>query len=591
MRAEAMRYLNHPQTGQAGITHRRLAKRLALLLLFPVMANSQMTGAGYDRPSGDPKLSRSVVMAPSGMVATSHTLAAQAGVEVLKRGGNAIDAAIAANAVLGVVEPMSCGIGGDLFAIVWDAKSRKLYGLNASGRSPLGISRQLIRERGHERIPLKGPLSWSVPGCVSGWQALHDRFGKLPLAKSLAPAIRYARDGFPVTQIIAGYWKSGEVILSETPTASRAFLKDGRAPGEGKRMTNRDLAKVYRAIGKEGAKAFYEGWIAGEIVRYSESVGGLITLRDLKQHTADWVEPVSASYRGYDVWELPPNGQGIAALQILNVLEQHDIAAMGHNSADFIHLYTEAKKLAFADRAKFYADPQVEKNLPVAELISKPYAKRQAKRIDMAKAALRVPAGDPRLAKGDTIYLTAVDKDRNVVSLIQSNYYGFGSGHVPGNVGFVMQNRGTLFAMDENHHNRLEPNKRPFHTIIPAMVTRDGKPFLSFGVMGGDMQPQGHAQVLVNIIDHGMNVQAASDAARVRHDGSDTPTGDIMSDGGRLIVESGVSDEAVEELKKRGHNVSRGGSGGGYQAIRIDYETGLLHGGSEARKDGAAIGY
>ena len=322
MRAEAMRYLNHPQTGQAGITHRRLAKRLALLLLFPVMANSQMTGAGYDRPSGDPKLSRSVVMAPSGMVATSHTLAAQAGVEVLKRGGNAIDAAIAANAVLGVVEPMSCGIGGDLFAIVWDAKSRKLYGLNASGRSPLGISRQLIRERGHERIPLKGPLSWSVPGCVSGWQALHDRFGKLPLAKSLAPAIRYARDGFPVTQIIAGYWKSGEVILSETPTASRAFLKDGRAPGEGERMTNRDLAKVYRAIGKEGAKAFYEGWIAGEIVRYSESVGGLITLRDLKQHTADWVEPVSASYRGYDVWELPPNGQGIAALQILNVLER-----------------------------------------------------------------------------------------------------------------------------------------------------------------------------------------------------------------------------------------------------------------------------
>ena len=289
MRVKAMRYLNHPQTGQAGITYRRLAKRLALLLLFPVMANLQMMGAGYDRPYGDPKLSRSVVMAPSGMVATSHTLAAQAGVEVLKRGGNAIDAAIAANATLGVVEPMSCGIGGDLFAIVWDAKSQKLYGLNASGRSPLGISRKLIRERGLDRIPIKGPLSWSVPGCVSGWQALRDRFGKLPLAKSLAPAIRYARDGFPVTQIIAGYWKSGEAILGETPTARRAFLKNGKAPREGDRMTNRDLAKVYRAIGKDGEKAFYEGWIAEEIVRYSESVGGLVTLRDLKQHTADWV--------------------------------------------------------------------------------------------------------------------------------------------------------------------------------------------------------------------------------------------------------------------------------------------------------------
>ena len=586
-----MRNLKPHSSRRANGRCRRLAKRLALLLLFPVMANSPLLGAGYDRPYGDPKLSRSVVMAPNGMLATSHTLAAEAGVDLLKRGGNAIDAAIAANAVLGVVEPMSCGIGGDLFAIVWDAKSQKLYGLNASGRSPLGISRALIRERRHECIPLKGPLSWSVPGCVSGWQMLHDRFGKLPLSKTLAPAVRYARDGFPVTQIIAGYWSGSEGILSETKTASRAFLKNGKAPKEGERMTNRDLAKVYRAIGKEGAKVFYDGWIAEEMVRYSESVGGLITMEDLKRHTSDWIEPVCSRYRGHDIWELPPSGQGIAALQILNIFDRHDIAAMGHNSADYIHLFTEAKKLAFADRAKFYADPQVEKNLPIAELISKPYAERQAKRIDMAKAAQRVPAGDPRLKHGDTIYLTAVDKDRNVVSLIQSTYYGFGSGHVPGNVGFTMQNRGTLFAMDEKHHNRLEPNKRPFHTIIPAMVTKDGKPVLSFGVMGGDMQPQGHAQVIVNMLDHGMNVQEATDAARVRHDGSDTPTGDIMSDGGHLIVESGVSDEVVAELKKRGHNVSRGGAGGGYQAIRIDHETGLLHGGSEARKDGAAIGY
>ena len=443
-----MSKLNNHLIRQADGRCRRLGKRLAKLFLLPVMASSQLLGAGYDRPYGDPKLSRSVVMAPNGMVATSHTLAAEAGVDILKRGGNAIDAAIAANAVLGVVEPMSCGIGGDLFAIVWDAKSKKLYGLNASGRSPLGISRELIRERGHDRIPLKGPLSWSVPGCVDGWQVLHDRFGKLPLSKTLAPAVRYARDGFPVTQIIAGYWSGSEGILSKTKTASRAFLKNGKAPKEGERMTNRDLAKVYRAIGREGAKAFYEGWIAEEMVRYSESVGGLITMEDLKRHTSEWIEPVSTNYRGHEIWELPPPGQGIAALQILNIFEPHDIAAMGHNSADYIHLFAEAKKLAFADRAKFYADPQVEKNLPIAELISKPYAARQAKRIDMAKAAQRVPAGDPQLKHGDTIYLTAVDKDRNVVSLIQSTYYGFGSGHVPGNVGFTMQNRGTLFAME-----------------------------------------------------------------------------------------------------------------------------------------------
>ena len=429
-----------------------------------------------------------------------------------------------------------------------------------------------------------------MPGCVDGWQVLHDRFGKLPLSKTLAPAVRYARDGFPVTQTIAGYWSGCEGILGETKTASRAFLKDGKAPKEGERMTNRDLAKVYRAIGREGAKAFYKGWIAEEMVRYSESVGGLITMEDLKRHTSEWIEPVGTNYRGHEIWELPPPGQGIAALQILNIFELYDIAAMGHNSADYIHLFAEAKKLAFADRAKFYAEPHVEKNLPIAELISKPFAARQAKRIDMANAAQRVPADDPQLKHSDTIYLTAVDKDRNVVSLIQSIYYGFGSGHVPGNVGFTMQNRGTLFAMDDKHHNRLEQFKRSFHTIIPAMVTKDGKPVLSFGLMGGDMQPQGHAQVLVNMIDHGMNVQEATNAARVRHDGSDTPTGDVMTDGGRLIVESGVSDKVVAELKKRGHNVSRGGAGGGYQAIRIYHETGLLHGGSEARKDGAAIG-
>ncbi len=535
---------------------------------------------------------RSVVIAPNGMVATSHVLAAQAGVEILRRGGTAVDAAIATDAVLGVVEPMSCGIGGDLFAIVWDAKTRKLTGLNASGRSPFAANRQLFLDKGLKEIPETGPLSWSVPGCVDGWEMLRARFGKTSLAEILAPAIGYAENGFGVTEIIGRSWAGSTRVLSSTPGGARAYLKDGRAPRIGERMTNADLARTYRLIAEGGRDAFYRGPIADAIVAYSRQAGGLFERRDFEEHTSEWVEPVSTSYRGYDVWELPPNGQGIAVLEMLNVLETYDLRRMGHNSPEFLHLFVEAKKLAFADRAAFYSDMDFFKDLPLAGLISKDYAERQRRRIDPNRAARVVDAGDAKIGRADTVYLTVVDKDRNAVSLIQSIYYGWGSGHVPGELGFMLQNRGTLFALDERHPNRIEPHKRPFHTIIPAMVTKEGRPWLSLGVMGGDMQPQGHVQVLINMIDHGMNVQAAGEAARCQHVGSSTPTGQIMSDGGRVQLEPGFTDAAVRTLEEKGHRVSRGQWGfGGYQAIMIDAESGLLYGGSDPRKDGAAVGY
>lgn len=557
-----------------------------------VMVFSATLGAGGDRPAGDPQATRSVVMAAHGMVATSHPLAVQAGLDILQSGGNAVDAAIAANAMLGVVEPMMCGIGGDLFAIVWDARSGRLYGLNASGRSPYAATRAVFAERNLKEIPERGPLSWSVPGCVDGWEMLRERFGALPLERLLAPAIAAAEEGFPVTEIIGGDWQATEKLLAASPDAAETFLKGGRAPRVGERMTNPRLARTYRLLAREGRGAFYHGDIARRMVAFSERAGGLFGLRDFEHHASTWVEPLSTSYRGHDVWELPPNGQGIAVLQMLNLLEPFDVKAMGHNSAEFLHLFVEAKKLAFADRARYYADPEVEKDLPIAELITKKYAARQRRRIDAGRAALEVPAGDPRLGRSETVYLTVVDKDRNAVSLIQSIYFAWGSGLVPGDLGFALQNRGCLFALDDKHPNRLEPHKRPFQTIIPAMVTRGGRPWFSFGVMGGDMQPQGHVQVLVNLIDHGMNVQAAGEAARCCHQGSSTPTGRVMTDGGKVLVESGISDDAVRALEARGHRVSRSvGAFGGYQGILIDWENGTLHGGSDPRKDGCAAGY
>lgn len=561
-------------------------------LTIPWSAPRAVRASGYDRPAGNPSQSRSVVIARNGMVATSQPLASQVGLDVLKAGGNAVDAAIAANAMLGVVEPMSCGIGGDLFVLYWDAKTETLYGLNASGRSPYALTRELFKEKQLPQIPEEGPLSWTVPGCVDGWSELSQRFGTRPLAELLAPSIQYAEEGFPVSEIIAGHWAGTEKAFEPWPDSAATWLIDGRRPAVGEVFRNPRMAATYRLIAQHGRDAFYKGPIAEQIVAFSQANGGYFSMQDFADHASEWVSPVSTNYRGYDVWELPPNGQGIAALEMLNVLEAYDVARMGHNSADYLHLFVEAKKLAFADRATFYADPAFAE-IPVDRLISKSYATQQRKRIDPSKAAIQVPPGNPLLEEGDTVYLSVVDKDRNCCSLIQSLYFGFGSKCTPGELGFILQNRGALFALDDSHANRLEPHKRPFHTIIPAMVTKEGKPWLCFGVMGGDMQPQGHVQVLVNMIDFGMNVQAAGDAARVRHQGSQTPTGLPMeADGGKVAVESGVPEHVVKALQERGHVVIRSpGSFGGYQAIQIDHEHGVLHGGTDPRKDGAAAGY
>ena len=569
---------------------------IRMVLLFAgVCLPMTAMAAEFDRPSGPSHQSRSMVIARHGVVATSHPLAAQAGLDVLKSGGNAVDAAIAANAMLGVVEPMSCGIGGDLFAIVCDSKSQRIYGLNASGRSPKAISRKLFTDKGLTEIPEYGPLSWSVPGCVDGWHELHARFGKKSLTEVLQAAIDTAEQGYPASEIIAGSWRGAEKLMKDWPDSQRVYLPRGRAPKVGEIVTLPELAASYRAIAMGGRDAFYRGGIAQEIVRFSQQNGGFFSLADFAEHASEWIDPVSTTYRGHTVWELPPNGQGIAALQMLNLLEPYDLGALGPKSAEYVHLFVEAKKLAFADRAKFYTDPAFGQP-PVAELISKAYAAKRKALLKMDQAAANVPAGDPKLEHGDTVYLTVVDKDRNCCSLIQSLYFGFGSQVVPGKVGFALQNRGNLFALDDTHANRLEPGKRPFHTIIPAMVTKNDKPWFCFGVMGGDMQPQGHVQILVNMIDFGMNPQAAGDAARIRHGGSATPTG-LPEDppGGTVYLESGFPQETRDKLTELGHKLdksaARSGSFGGYQGILIDWENGVLFGATDSRKDGAAVGY
>jgi gamma-glutamyltranspeptidase/glutathione hydrolase len=562
---------------------------------FLLVGLSSALGGLYAAERNPPtpyRVGRSVVMAPHGMVATSHPLAVQVGLDILRRGGNAVDAAIATDAAMGLMEPMSCGIGGDLYAIVWDAKTGKLYGLNASGRSPYRATREFFASKGLKEIPLTGPLSWSVPGCVDGWDQLHRRFGSMPLEQLLEPSIRYAEEGFPVTEVIAGYWRGAERKRDIDPDAAKTYLINGRAPRAGEVFKNAYLAQSYRLIGRHGRDAFYKGPIADAIVAFSDRHGGLFSLRDFADHTSTWVEPVSTTYRGYEVWELPPPGQGIATLQMLNILEGYDLSKMRPPSADFWHLFLEAKKLTYADRAKCYADPEFAK-VPVAELISKDYAARRRALIHPDRALAHAEPGDPKLERGDTIYLCVVDKDRNCVSLIQSNYNGFGSGLVPGDLGFALQNRGTLFALSPTHANRLEPHKRPFHTIIPALLTRGGKPWFVFGVMGGDMQPQGQVEVLCNLIDFGMNVQEAGEAPRVEHVGSATPTGrPEQPGGGRVAAETGISEAVVKDLSRRGHHVVRvKTNGGGYQGILIDPKTNMLQGGSEPRKDGCAAGF
>jgi gamma-glutamyltranspeptidase/glutathione hydrolase len=543
-----------------------------------------------DRPHGPLHKTRSAVMGRHGMAATSQPLATAAAVRVLQKGGNAVDAAIAANAVLGVVEPMSCGLGGDLFAIVWDARTGTLHGLNASGRSPGAATIALFRERHLEHIPIHGPLSWSGPGCVDGWEELRRTFGSRPLAELLEPAILYAEEGFPVSEIIAADWRAAEGELAKIASSAACFLPGGHAPGAGSVFRNPDLARSLRTLASGGRDAFYRGSLAQAIVGYSQGAGGLFSLADFEQHSSSWVTPVSVNYRGFDVWELPPNGQGIAALQMLNLLEGYDLKRLGFASAESLHLMIEAKKLAYEDRARYYADME-KAQVPVKELISKAYARRRGQLIDPSRASDSPAPGHPLQA--DTIYLTVVDGQYNAVSLIQSNFHGFGSYHVPTGLGFALQNRGCLFALNEEHPNRLEPRKRPFHTIIPAFVTRDGKPWLSFGLMGGDMQAQGHAQVVCNLIDFGMDVQEAGDAPRFRHLGSSEPTGQPAEGGGSVTLESGISPDVVRRLEAIGHHVVNASPGGfgGYQAIRIDLERGVLIGASDPRKDGCAMGY
>ena len=559
---------------------------LMLVVLMGTWAQAQ------DRLTGETFTTRSEILAQNGMAATSQPLATQVALDVLKEGGSAMDAAIAANAVLGLVEPASCGIGGDVFAIVWSAEEQKLYGLNGSGRAPQSLTIDYFMDKGLSYVPFYGPLPVSVPGCVDGWFTLHEKFGRLPMEDILQPAIDYGNNGFPVSEVIAYEMASSYEALKDQPGFAQTYMPKGRPPVKGEVFVNKDLANTYELIAKKGRDAFYKGSIAKTIDSYMKKHGGFLSYEDLASHTSNWVTPVSINYRGYDVWELPPNGQGTAALQMLNILEGFDIAKMGFGSAEYLHVLTEAKKLAYEDRAKFYADPEFNK-IPLETLLSDAYAAERRNLIDLNKAADSYPAGDMEIETGNTTYLTVADKDGNMVSLIQSIYSEFASGMVPDGLGFVLQNRGQMFnVQDKSHANALEPGKRPFHTIIPAFITKEGKPWVSFGLMGGAVQPQGHAQIVVNVVDFGMNLQEAGDAPRMRHRGSSQPTGSVMTNGGTLYLESGFAPETLRELSKKGHRIGFGiGMFGGYQAIGVDLENKVYTGASESRKDGQAAGY
>jgi gamma-glutamyltranspeptidase/glutathione hydrolase len=556
---------------------------IIFILLIPALASAQ------DRVTGRDFTTRSEVIARNGMAATSQPLATQVALDILKKGGNAIDAAIAANAVLGLVEPTGSGIGGDLFAIIWSAEKEKLYGLNASGRSPRSLRLEYFKEHKIEKIPSYGPLPVSVPGCVDGWFEMHDMFGKISMQEILQPAINYAREGFPVTEVIAFSLHHDLQYIKDYPNVKEVYMPGGSSPRKGEIFRNPLLASTLEKIAKGGRNEFYRGSIARTIGTFMKEQGGFLSYDDLASHHSEWVEPVSTNYRGYDIWELPPNGQGIATLQILNILEGFNLTPMGFGSAEYMHLFTEAKKLAYEDRAKYYADPAFAE-IPVSQLISKKYAAERRKLIDPNKAAKVYSAG--KLETGNTVYLTVADKYGNMVSLIQSNYRGLGSGMCPTGLGFILQDRGELFTIEDGHNNCYAPGKRPFHTIIPAFITRNGKPWISFGVMGGDMQPQGHVQIIVNIIDFNMNLQEAGDAPRMHHINSSEPTGEIMTDGGILLLESGFRWEEIQKLLNKGHTIQWDlGGYGGYQAIMWDDNNKVWFGASESRKDGQAAGY
>nr|WP_221191996.1 gamma-glutamyltransferase [Microbulbifer rhizosphaerae] len=558
--------------------------------MVPFLLSTAAPAGAYDRVNSEGFASRSPVLARNGMAATSQPLATQIALDILKRGGSAVDAAIAANAAQGLMEPTGSGIGGDLFAIVWSADDGKLYGLNASGRSPRALTFEYFAQNHLDKIPSHGPLPVSAPGAVDGWFELHKKFGRLPMEEVLAPAIDYAEKGFPVTQLVAYYWNRSVPLLEKYPGFRETYMPNGRAPMEGEIFRNPRLAKTYSAIAEGGRDAFYKGEIAKKIAAYMQDNGGFLSYDDLAAHQSEWVESVSTDYRGYDIWELPPNGQGIAALQILNILEGYDLAALGRTSPEYIHLFAEAKKLAFEDRAKYYADPAFNE-IPVRQLISKKYAAERRKLIDSDRAAKRYDAGNEALRHGDTIYLTVADKDGNMVSLIQSNYRGMGSGMTPGDLGFILQDRGELFSLEDGHFNQYRPGKRPFHTIIPGFITKDGEPVMSFGVMGGATQPQMHAQIVINMLDFGLNIQEAGDAPRILHSGSSQPTGEMMLDGGYISLEDGFPMETRRRLVQMGHQLRfESGPYGGYQAI-MRSGNGVYQGASESRKDGQAAGF
>jgi gamma-glutamyltranspeptidase/glutathione hydrolase len=548
-------------------------------------------GIAQDRITGELFATRSEVIAQNGMAATSQPLATQVALDILKKGGSAIDAAIGANAVLGLVEPTGCGIGGDLFAMVWDAKTKQLHGLNACGRSPKSLTLEYFKKNNLSAIPSFGVLPVSVPGAVDGWFELHKKFGRLPLKEILQPAIDYAEKGFPVTELIAYYLESSYRRFKDYPNFKETYTVDNKPITKGAIFKNPALAKTYRLLAEKGRDEFYKGSIAKTIDAFMKKNSGFLSLEDLANHTSEWIQPVSTTYKGHQVWELPPNGQGIVALQMLNILEPYNLGQYGFGSPEHIHYFVEAKKLVFEDRAKLYGDPAFNK-IPVGTLISKEYAETRRKLIT-ERAGKNYDAG---LQFGkETIYMTVADKDGNMISLIQSNYRGMGSGMIPDGLGFMLHDRGECFSLTEGHPNCYTPQKRPFHTIIPAFVTKDGQPFLSFGVMGGDFQPLGHTQIILNILEFGMNFQEAGDAPRIDHTGSSSPfASDPAKDdqGGQILLESGFSYETIRELLKRGHKIGYGFGGyGGYQAIGYDATRKVYYGASESRKDGQAAGY
>jgi gamma-glutamyltranspeptidase / glutathione hydrolase len=561
-------------------------------LLVPALLLMTSGAADY-AVSARGKATRSVVWARHGMVCAAQPLAVQAGLDMLKQGGTAVDAAIAVNACLGLMEPTANGLGGDLFAILWDPKTKQVVGLNASGRAPLALKAEMVPPDSVGTVPLYSPYAWTVPGACDGWFELHARYGKLPMSTVLGPAIRYAEEGFPVSPVISENWATGARRNADKAGFREVFMPGGRAPREGEVFRNPALAKTLRLLAGHGRDAYYKGPIADAIVRFSKANGGFFALEDFARHRSTWDAPIATDYRGYRLWELPPPGQGLAALQLMNLLENFDLKAMGRESPDFWHVMVEAKKIVYADRARYYADPAFS-SVPVEQLLSKDYAKKRAALVDMKHAALTDQPGEVAvLNRKETTYLCTADESGLMVSLIQSNYSGFGSGYAVPEVGFGLQNRGACFALKAGHPNRLAPGKRPFHTIIPAFLTRDGQPLMAFGLMGGDMQPQGHAQVLVNLIDFGMNLQEAGDAIRFHHEDSSEPMGTVMTNGGLLHIEDGLPAAILEELARRGHVMKPEAVGGygGYQAIWRDSVTGIYAGATEKRKDGCAAGY